>query len=175
MRTRRVIRERPPAQHDGEPTAQFVELAPGELHGVFAAPTWLRDLGMMSWLLVGIAVLLVGVALLLSLTYAIVAPVVTAAIIAAVLSPLVARLQRRGMPRAAATVIVFLAVVAVAVGLALLLLGGVASQATELVQALTAGAGRLQSTLQDAGVSAGKAGQANADVSASVSAAFHSL
>ena len=32
---------------------------------MFAAPAWLRDLGMMSWLLVGVAVLMVGVAVLL--------------------------------------------------------------------------------------------------------------
>src|SRR4051794_36856680 len=131
MRTRRVIRERPPT-HNGEPAAEFVELAPGELHGVFTAPTWLRDLGMMSWLLVGVAVMLVGVAVLLSLTNAIVAPVVTAAIIAAVLSPLVARLQRRGLPRAAGTAIVFLAVIALAAGFALLILGGVTSHAAQL-------------------------------------------
>src|SRR4051794_31351453 len=110
MRTRRVIRERPPAQHNGEPPAEFVELAPAELHGIFAAPAWLRDLGMMSWLLAGVALMLVGVATLLSLTHTIVAPVVTAAIVAAVLSPLVAMLQRRGLPRAAGTAIVFLAV-----------------------------------------------------------------
>ena len=38
MRPRRVIRERPPAEPNGEPAAEFVELAPGELRGVFAAP-----------------------------------------------------------------------------------------------------------------------------------------
>ena len=99
MRTRRVIRERP-APPNGEPAAEFVELAPGELNGVFNAPSWLRDLGMMSWLLVGVAVMLVGLAALLSLTNAIVAPVVTAGIIAAVLSPLVSKLQRGRLPRA---------------------------------------------------------------------------
>jgi predicted PurR-regulated permease PerM len=175
MRTRRVIRERPPAKHNGEPVAEFVELAPGELRGVFAAPSWLRDLGMMSWLLVGVAVLLVGLAALLSLTNAIVAPVVTAAIVAAVLSPLVRLLQQRGLPRAGATALVFLAVVAVGVLVAVLLLGGVTSQAAELEGALKSGAARLQTTLQDAGVSADKAQQANADTSAGVSGAFHAL
>ena len=131
--------------------AEFVELAPGELSGVFSAPSWLRDLGMMSWLLVGVAVLMVGVAVLLSLTNAIVAPVVTAAIIAAVLSPLVAKLQRRGLPRAAGAALVFLAVVAVGVLFAVLILGGVASQAAELEGALKNGAAKLQTTLQDAG------------------------
>src|SRR3954466_4952685 len=110
MRPRRVIRERPPAQHNGEPAAEFVELGPGELRGVFAAPSWLRDLGMMSWLLVGLGVMLVGLAALLSPTPPVVAPVVTGSIVAAVLSPLVAMLQRRGLPRAAGTAVVFIGV-----------------------------------------------------------------
>ena len=67
-----MIRQRPSPEANGEPAAQFVELAPGELSGVFNAPQWLRDLGVMSWLLVGIAALAVGVAVLLSLTNAIV-------------------------------------------------------------------------------------------------------
>ena len=174
MRGRRVVRERAPA-HNGEPAAEFVELAPGELSGVFSAPAWLRDLGMMSWLLVGVAVLMVGVAVLLSLTNAIVAPVVTAAIIAAVLSPLVAKLQRRRLPRAAGAAIVFLAVVAVGVLFGLLILGGVASQASELEGALKNGATKLQTTLQDAGVDSAKAQQAKTDASAGISGAFHAL
>ena len=111
--------------HNGEPAAEFVELAPSELRGVFAAPAWLRDLGMMSWLLVGVAVLLVGLAALLSLTNAIVAPVVTAGIIAAVLSPLVARCSAAGCRGRPATAIVFLAVDRGRRGFAVLLLGGV--------------------------------------------------
>src|SRR3954453_21447293 len=171
----RVIRERPPAEHNGEPAAEFVELAPGELRGVFAAPIWLRDLGMMSWLLVGVAVLAVGVAALLSLTNTIVAPVITAAIIAAVLSPLVSKLQRRRLPRAAATAIVFLAVVAVGVLVAVLLLAGVTSQAAELQQSLKGGATNLQNALHDAGVDADKAQQAKDSASGAVGDAFHSL
>ncbi len=170
-----MVRERQPAKDNGEPAAEFVELAPGELSGVFAAPSWLRDLGMMSWLLVGVAVLMVGLAALLTLTNAIVAPVVTAGIIAAVLSPLVAKLQRRGLPRAAGAAIVFLAVVAVGVLLAVLLLGGVTSQAAELESALKNGAAKLQTTLQDAGVDSAKAQQANSDASAGISGAFHAL
>jgi predicted PurR-regulated permease PerM len=175
MRARRVIRERPPAEHNGEPATEFVELAPGELRGVFAAPTWLRELGTMSWLLVGVAVLAVGVAALLSLTQTIVTPVLTAAIIAAVLSPLVAKLQRRGLPRAAATVIVFLAIVAVAVLIAVLLLAGVTSQTAELQGALKSGATHLQNALHDAGVNQDKAQQAKDSASAAAGDAFHSL
>ncbi len=174
MRTRRVIRERPVAA-DGEPAAEFVELAPGELKGAFAAPSWLRDLGMMSWLVVGIAVMLVGLAFLLALTNAIVAPVVTAAIIAAVLSPLVGMLQRRRVPRAGGAAIVFIGVIVLAGVVAVLLLGGVVSQASELESALKSGASKLQSALQDAGVSTDQAKSANDTASANVSDAFHAL
>ena len=110
-RHRRVIRERP---SDGQGT-EFVELAPGELSGIFSAPVWLRDLGVMAWLLVGVTVLVAGAIWLLSLTDTIVVPVVTATIIAAVLSPLVAALERRRLPRAARAALVFLGVIVLGV------------------------------------------------------------
>jgi predicted PurR-regulated permease PerM len=175
MRPRRVIRQRPSPEPNGAPATEFVELAPGELSGVFAAPTWLRDLGMMSWLLVGVAALAVGVAALLALTNAIVAPVVTAAIVAAVLSPLVRRLSRGRLPRTAAAALVFLGLVALGVGFAVLLLGAVVSKSSELESALTSAAAKLQSALRDAGVSAEQAQQANAGASSSLSDAFHAL
>ena len=175
MHSRRVIRQRPPANAEGEAPAEFVELAPGELGGVFAAPKWLRDLGMMSWLLVGVAVLMVGIAVLLSLTNAIVAPVVTAAIVAAVLSPLVGALSRHRLPRAAAAALVFVALVVLGVGFALLIIGGVTSQAAELESTLTTAAGKLQTTIQDAGVSADAAKDAKDAASSSLSGAFHAL
>src|SRR3954453_18592615 len=78
------------------------EIRPEELRGVFAVPSWLSDLGLAAWLLAGITLLLVGTVFLLSLPDAIVMPVVTAAIIAAVLSPVVGFLGRHGLPRSAA-------------------------------------------------------------------------
>ena len=175
MRHRRVIRERPRAKHNGEPSTEFVELAPGELRGVFAAPSWVRDLGMLSWLLVGATVLAVGIAMLLSLTNAIVGPLITASIIAAVLSPLVGWLQGHRIPRAGGAAIVFLAVLAIGGLLAVLLLSGVVSQASELESALKNAAAKLQSALQDAGVSSDQAKQATDGTSENVSGAFHAL
>ena len=175
MRPRRVIRQRPSPEPDGAPAAEFVELAPDELGGVFAAPTWLRDLGMMSWLLVGVAALAVGVAAVLALTNAIVAPVVTAAIVAAVLSPLVRRLSRGRLSRAAAAALVFVGLLALGVGFAVLMLGAVIGKSAELESGLTNAAAKLQDALQDAGVSAGQAQQANAGASSSLSDAFHAL
>ena len=44
----------------GEEEPEFVEIDTAELTGVFAAPTWLRDIGVSAWLFVGVALFLVG-------------------------------------------------------------------------------------------------------------------
>ena len=80
----------------------------------FAAPRWLRDLGRTAWLLVGLFALLVGV-WLLGETYTIVGPVVRSHDRGS--GRVTARQPlARHMPRAAATALVVLGVVAVAVG-----------------------------------------------------------
>ena len=151
-----------------------VEVDPRELSGVFAAPGWLRDFGTSSWLLVGIAALLAAIVALLALIDTIVIPVVTATIIAAVCAPLVRRLANH-MPRAAATVIVFLSLLLTGVGLLVLVLSGIVSQASAMQESLRAGVDELRAALQDAGVSAADAQQASSDASSTVSDAFHAL
>ena len=93
-RLRRARRAR--GRRAAEP--QYIEIDPRELTGIFSVPQWLRDVGLMSWLLVGIAIFLVGAVWLASLTSVIVLPLITAGIIAAVASPLVAWLQRHRRP-----------------------------------------------------------------------------
>ena len=75
------------------------EIDPAELRGLFRAPGWLRDLGVASWLLIGVLLFLAGMVWLLALTETIVLPVLTASILAAVASPLVAWLARHRVPR----------------------------------------------------------------------------
>jgi hypothetical protein len=60
------------------PTAGDAEtgLDTRELTGMFAPPTWLQDLGLTAWFLVGLGVALVGVIWLLGQTSSIVEPVV---------------------------------------------------------------------------------------------------
>jgi len=152
----------------------FVDVEPGELAGVFAAPPWLRDFGMLSWLLVGISLLVVFAVALLALVNTIVIPVVTATIIAAVCSPLVRRLAKH-MPRALATVVVFLSLLALGIGIFLLVLGGIVSQASTMQDILHKAVGKVEGALQDAGVSADKAQQASSGASSTVSDAFHTL
>jgi predicted PurR-regulated permease PerM len=154
--------------------AVFVELEPGELTGMFAAPTWLRDLGVMAWLLVGVTALLVGAIWLLSLINTIVTPVVTASIVAAVLSPVVRQLAHH-MPRAAAAALVFVALLALAIGITVLVIAGITSQVGSIQGSLQSAVDKLQSALQDAGADAGTAQGAADDASSTVSSAFHAL
>ena len=63
------------------PTPQpgdHVDIDASELSGIFAVPQWLRGAGQASWLLVGLAVLLVGTIWLLALTDVIVLPLLAA-------------------------------------------------------------------------------------------------
>jgi putative heme transporter len=155
--------------------AAFVEIRPGELSRVFAVPSWLRDLGLMSWLLVGTLVLLGGVVWLLSLTEVIVVPVIAATIMAAVLSPVVGWLARHGLGRGGGAALVLVGVIALGVLIAVLLLSGVTSQVPQLEKSLQSAVDKMQGWLKDAGVSTSKAQSAGDDASSSVSDAFHAL
>jgi predicted PurR-regulated permease PerM len=147
----------------------------GKLAHVFAAPPWLRDLGLMSWLVVGTLVLLGGVVWLLALTSTIVIPVITATIIAAVLSPVVGWLARHRVGRAGGAAIVLVGVIVSGGLIAFLLLSGVTSQIPELEKSLQSAVDKIQGWLKDAGVSTSKAQSAGDDASSSVSDAFHAL
>src|SRR6185312_1027296 len=113
-----------------------VEIRPDELEDVFAVPQWVRDLGLAAWLLVGITLLLVGIVWILSLTATIVMPVLTAAIMAAVMSPLIGVLQRRRVPRGAAAALVLLGVVVAVVVLGVVIFAGISSEAGALTDDL---------------------------------------
>lgn len=154
---------------------EHVEIEPSELAGVFAAPKWLRDVGLMAWLLVGVAAALVGGVWLLTLTQTIVVPVVTAGIMAAVLSPVVGYLERRGVPRLLGTGLVFLAVVVVGAAVFVLILAGVAKEAGSLTSNLKDAAAEIQGWLEDLGIDKDTAQKANDGASSSSSDAFHAL
>ena len=168
-------RLRRPGRQGAGGEEEFIEFDPGELSGVFAAPKWLRDLGFSSWLLVGAAAALVGAIWLLSLTQTIVMPVITAGIIASVTAPLVDRLNRHGVPRAAGAVLVFVAIIVIALAVGLMVLTGIASQADSLSTKLQEGASEVQSWAHGLGVKASTAADANSHASESISAGFQTL
>lgn len=152
-----------------------IEIEPGELRGIFAAPKWMRDLGFSSWLLVGFAAALVGAVWLLALTQTIVLPVIVAGIIASVASPVVDWLQRHRVPRAIGAALVFLAILAIGAVVGLLILEGIAGEASSLSAKLREGASEIESFVHELGVNASTAASANSDASASISAGFEAL
>jgi predicted PurR-regulated permease PerM len=168
-------RLRRPGREGADAGDEVIEIEPGALSGVFAAPKWMRDLGFSAWLLVGVGAALVGAIWLLSLTQTIVMPLITAGIIASVASPLVDRLRRHGVSRGVGAVLVFLAIALIGVAVGLIVLTGIASQADSLSERLHEGASEIESLVHDLGVKAQTAASANADASSSISAGFEAL
>jgi predicted PurR-regulated permease PerM len=109
-----------------------VEIDAAELSRVFAAPRWLRDLGLLSWFLIGVGGVLVGLVVLLGITSTIVDPVLAGAVIAAVASPAVGWLKRHKIPRAGGAAIVLLALLAFGVLIFMLVLGGIVEQSDQI-------------------------------------------
>src|SRR5689334_5097886 len=120
----RAERTQPPA--DGQAEAAF---EPGDITGLFVAPRWLRDLGTSAWFLVGVGLAVVGAVAILALTQTIVAPVITAGVVAAVASPLVARAQARGMNRGLAAALVLLGLIAISIAAVVIIVGGITGEA----------------------------------------------
>ena len=159
----------------GNGETEFVEIDTGELSGIFAAPGWLRDLGILAWLLVGVTALIAGTIWLLSLTQTIVVPVITAAILASVLAPLVRWLNRHRIPRGAGAAIVLLLIVAAGAALGLLILAGISTEASTIESQLQSAASKIEAWLKDLGVSSQSASDAKSAATGSISSAFHFL
>jgi predicted PurR-regulated permease PerM len=167
----------PPAS---EPVAEHyvVELDTEQIRGlsnVFTAPKWLRDAGIASWLLAGVAILLVGVVWLLALTATIVDPVVVGVIVAVVASPAVARLERHHVGRTGGAAIVVLAIVAIAVGILLLVVGGITSQTDTIRSQADEAAPRVQDWLTGVGISSRGASGVTDSVKSATPAAISTL
>ena len=141
----------------------------------FAAPRWLRDVGVTAWLLVGVTLLLVGVVWILSLTQTIVMPLLAASVIAAVGAPVVAWLAHHRVPRGVAAVLLLLAIVAVGVGVVIIVVGGIVSQSGDIGDHLAGAQDKIAGWLEDLGVDPDKASNATQDAGSTSSSAFHSL
>ena len=122
------------------------------LSRVFSAPMWLRDLGLLAWFLVGVGLVLFGLVWLLGITSTIVDPVIVGAILATVAGPLVTKMQRRGIPRAAGAGIVLLGLIALGIVIGLLVFGGLYEQSSEIKAAASEAVDKVQSWLDDVGI-----------------------
>ena len=145
------------------------------LGGVLAAPGWLRDLGSTAWLLTGITLLLVALVAVMALMQTIVMPLLAAGIVAAVTSPLIARLRRHHVSRGIGAAILLLAIVAAGAALIVLILASVGSQSSDISAHLEAAANKISGWVQDLGVDQGSAQDAKTDASDSLSAIVPAL
>src|SRR5262249_14090622 len=139
-----------------------------ELSAVFSAPRWLRDLGIASWLLVGVAGLLVGLTWILGLTATITEPVLCALVVATVASPGVSWLQRHRVPRAVGALLVLLALVVLGTVIVLLVVGGVKGESDNIASQAGAAADKFQGWLEDLGVNQSGASASSDDLQSSV-------
>ena len=162
-------------EDEGEKAEEFIEVDPAELTGLFTTPHWLRDLGLTSWLLVGVTLLLVGVVWLLALTDTIVMPLITAAVVAAVASPLIAWLRRHGVPRGLAAALLMLSLVLLGVALVVIIVGGITSQSGDINGQLSDAKNTIEGWLKDLGVDSDTAKNAKDDASQSVSTSVSTL
>lgn len=150
-------------------------VAPGQQRSSLPLPLWFQIVGGVAWQLVGIVLVVVGAVWLLALTRTIVFPALTASIIAAVASPVVAWLYTRRVPRAAAAALVLLLAVAIAALIGWMILRGITSESTGVGDALKHASEKLTNALKDLGVGDSSAATAQSTANASVSDLFHTL
>jgi predicted PurR-regulated permease PerM len=170
----RLPRRGPPHAHPEE-EPEPGPLEPGSLSALLVTPRWLRDLGVSAWLTVGIALAVVGLVTLLSLTHTIVAPLLAASVIAAVASPLLSWLERHHVPRGLGAALLLVAAIALAAGMVLLILAGITSQSDALSGHLDEAKTTLAGWAHDLGVSTASAQDAKDQASKAVGDAVPQL
>ena len=143
---------RPEAEPAAAPQPTVVRIDASGLSRVFSAPVWVRDLGLLAWFLVGVAILVVGLTWLLALTSTITLPVAVGAILATVAGPLVTKMQQRRIPRFAGAAIVLLGFIALAVLIFLLVVGGLSEQSSEIKSSINDAVDKIEGWAKDAGV-----------------------
>src|SRR5436190_13102414 len=141
----------PAAAGEPPPPRTVVEIDATSLSRVFSAPMWLRDLGLLAWFLVGVAILLVGLVWLLGLTSTITMPVIVGAILATVAGPLVTKMQQHGVPRAAGAAIVLLGLVVLVFLIFLMVVGGIVEQSSEIKTSLSEAVDKIESWVNSLG------------------------
>jgi predicted PurR-regulated permease PerM len=154
---------------------EYFEIDPGELTGLFSVPQWLRDVGMMAWLLVGVAVFLVGMVWLLGLTQVIVTPVITAAVIAAVASPLVRWMHRHRIPRPLGAALLLVAIILIGIGVTVTIVAGITGETSTVTGHLDDAKNTISGWLQDIGMDPSKADDATKHASSTTSDAVSAL
>jgi predicted PurR-regulated permease PerM len=142
---------------------------------LFAPPKWLRDLGSSAWLAVGITLLIVGLIWILALTNTIVAPVITASVIAAVASPLVGWLARHRLGRGGAAALLLVTFVVLGAVIAGVVIGGITGESDALRSQLDSAKDTIAGWATDLGIDRDAAQTATDDASSAASSVVPAL
>ena len=163
-----------PGEDAGEHAAPtVVHIDATALSRVFSAPMWLRDLGLLAWFLVGVILVLVGVVVLMALTWVILGPVLVGLILATVAGPLVTKMQQHGVGRAGGAAIVLLGMIALGILITYVVFRGLYEESDEIKASLQSGVDKLESWANDAG--AGGTSSSVDSATSSAQDAGHSL
>ena len=127
-------------------------MSTGTYNGESSGPSWLRTLGISSWLLVGFVLIIVGVIWLLGQTSTIVMPVIAAAVLGAVAGPAVGWLERHRVPRIGGAVLVLLGLVAIGALIFLMVFGGISANSGDISAKVNQALAKIQGWLADLGV-----------------------
>ena len=111
-----------------EPAAAVSGAAEGEPRQPFVVPSWLRQFGLASWLIAGIAVLALGVAVIIGSLTTIFIPALFAALLGATFMPVADALERRGLKRWVAALLVMILIVLIAAAIVAIVVVGVFDQ-----------------------------------------------
>src|SRR3954471_8999979 len=139
----------------------------GAVRPSVAGPRWLRDIGVVAWMIVGIVLVVVGAVWLLALTSTIVMPVITALVVGSVAAPGVSWLSRHRIPRAGASALVLLALIIAVIALGAIVLGGISSQSDDISSKLHGASAKVSQWAKDAGIGDRTADAAKADADSS--------
>ena len=153
----------------------MTSIDPDELRGVLSTPEWLRSIGLTAWLLVGLVLVVVAAVWIMSLTETIVAPVVTATVVAAVAAPLVSWAEHRRVPRLVSAVLLLLGFILLSAGIVVVVVGGITGQSGDIGGHLSDAKDTIGGWLKDIGVDPGTVDSAKSDASSGVSSAIGGL
>ena len=142
-------------------------LDPNNLIRVFRPPQWLRDLGLMSWFLVGVLALIVALTWIANITATIVEPVAVGGVVAIVAAPLVDWLERHHVKRGLGAAIVVLSLIALVVVIVGLVIGGLSDHSGEIKSTVNKGGDHVEGWFHDA--DANRTGPTRQDINHAVS------
>ncbi len=118
-----------------------------ERAGSWGVPAWIRKVGLISWLILGIGGALTLGALAIALTRGVTIPLVMAVVVGAVFVPWVDGLQKLKVPRWAGSLLVVLFLLAVAAGTIAIVVAGLINNAAEIADNVDAGVAHLRELL----------------------------